>query len=100
MSDTSKVLLTKITDELVIKLLKDVIPALKTAGIDYFAVGAFARDVTMLSKGHTSPPERKTKDIDLAVMVGSLDEYVKLKELISALPDFERDEKEPHRFVF
>ncbi len=100
MSDTSKILLTKITDEVVIKLLTAVIPALKTAGIDYFAIGAFARDVTMLAKGHTSPPERKTKDVDLAVMVGSLDEYEQLKEAISALPDFEQDEKLPYRFIF
>jgi predicted nucleotidyltransferase len=100
MSNTSKILLTEVTDEIVIKLLTAVIPALKTAGVDYFAVGAFARDVTMLAKGHTSPPARKTNDVDLAVMVGSLDEYEKLKELIDALPDFERDEKEPYRFVF
>lgn len=100
MDTTSKVLLTKITDEVVIKLLTAVIPALKIAGIDYFAVGAFARDVSMLARGHTSLSERKTKDVDLAVMVGSLEEYEKLKELISALPDFERDEKEPYRFVF
>lgn len=100
MSGTSKILLTKVTDEIVIKLLTIVIPALKTAGIDYFAVGAFARDVTMLAKGHTSAPERKTKDVDLAVMVGSLDEYEKLKEAISALPDFEHNETEPYRFIF
>ncbi|MBK6997589.1 MAG: nucleotidyl transferase AbiEii/AbiGii toxin family protein [Lewinellaceae bacterium] len=54
----------------------------------------------MLAKGHTSPPERKTKDVDLAVMVGSLDEYEQLKEAISALPDFEQDEKLPYRFIF
>jgi len=96
----SKILLSEITDEVVVKLLSAVIPALKTVGIDYFAVGAFARDITMRSKGHKSPPERKTKDIDLAVMVGFLDEYEKLKELISALPDFERDEEKPYRFIF
>ncbi len=100
MRNTSTILLTKIADEVVIKLLKAVIPALKIARIDYFAVGAFARDVTMLAKGHTSPPARKTNDVDLAVMVGSLDEYEELKKLISALPDFEQDEKEPYRFVF
>lgn len=100
MSDTSKILLTKVTDEIVIKLLAAVIPALKTAGIDYFAVGAFARDVTMLAKGYTDTPTRKTKDVDLAVMVGSLDEFEKLKAVIGALADFTQHEKEPFRFVF
>ncbi len=100
MSDTSKILLTKVTDEIVIKLLTAVIPALKTAGIDYFAVGAFARDVSMLAKGYTDAPARKTKDVDLAVMVGSSDEYNKLKAVIGALDEFTPHEKEPFRFVF
>ncbi len=100
MSNTSKILLNKVTDEIVIKLLTAVIPALNTAGIDYFAVGAFARDVTMLAKGYTYAPARKTKDVDLAVMVGSLDEFEKLKAVIGALADFTPHEKEPFRFVF
>jgi len=100
MSNTSKILLNKITDEVVIKLLRTIIPVLKTTGIDYFLVGAFARDVTMLAKGHTSPPERKTKDVDLAVLVGSLDEYKVLKNAINALPEFEQHEELPYRFIF
>jgi len=100
MSDTSKILLTEVTDEVVVKLLKAVIPTLKAVGIDYFAVGAFARDVTMLAKGYTDTPTRKTKDVDLAVMVGSLDEFEKLKAVIGALADFTQHEKEPFRFVF
>lgn len=100
MSDTSKVLLIKITDEVVIKLLRAVIPVLKTTGIDYFLVGAFAKDVSMLAKGHATPPERKTKDVDLAVMVGTLDEYEVLKNAISALPEFEQHEELPYRFIF
>jgi predicted nucleotidyltransferase len=100
MSNTLKILLTKVTDEIVIKLLTAVIPTLKTAGIDYFVVGAFARDVTMLAKGYTDTPTRKTKDVDLAVMVGSLNEFEELKAVIGALADFSQHEKEPFRFVF
>jgi predicted nucleotidyltransferase len=100
MSYTSKILLNKVADDIVIQLLTVVIPVLKHAGIDYFAVGAFARDVTMLAMGHTSPPERKTKDIDLAVMVGSADEFERLRHIIIALPDFIPDENEPYRFIF
>jgi predicted nucleotidyltransferase len=100
MSSTSRILLNKITDEVVIELLRAVIPVLETAGIDYFVVGAFARDIEMLAKGYTDPPSRKTEDIDLAVMVGSLAEYMALKTELAKLPDFEPSEKEPYRFIF
>ncbi len=100
MSNTSKILLNKVTDEVVIELLRAVLPVLEAAGIDYFVVGAFARDVELLAKGHTDPPARKTKDVDLAVMVGSLEEYEALKESLTALPDLEESATEPYRFIF
>lgn len=100
MSNTSKILLNKVTDEVVIELLQVVLPVLEAAGIDYFVVGAFARDVELLAKGHTDPPARKTKDLDLAVMVGSLEEYEALKETLAALPELEESATEPYRFIF
>jgi predicted nucleotidyltransferase len=100
MRSTSKILLNKVTDEVVIELLRAVLPVLEAAGIDYFVVGAFARDLEMLAKGHTDPPPRKTKDVDLAVMVGSLAEYDALKAALADLPEFEPSEKEPYRLLF
>ena len=63
------IILDKITDDVVIEILNAVIPVLKELEIEYFVVGAFARDVELLAKGHTDPPARKTKDLDLAVML-------------------------------
>ncbi|MEZ4960429.1 MAG: nucleotidyl transferase AbiEii/AbiGii toxin family protein [Saprospiraceae bacterium] len=100
MSNTSKILLNKVTDEVVIELLKAVLPVLEAAGIDYFVVGAFARDVELLAKGHSNPPARKTKDIDLAVLVGSIEEYEALKASLAALPELEESLAEPYRFIF
>ena len=100
MSSTSKILLNKITDEVVIELLRAVLPVLEAAGIDYFVVGAFARDVELLAKGHTDPPPQKTKDLDLAVIVGSLEEYEAFKVLLEALPELEESPTEPYRFIF
>ncbi len=100
MSDTSKILLNKITDEIVIEILKTIVPLLNRQGIDYFIIGAFARDIELLVRGYSEPPERKTKDIDLAVMVGSLSEFQVLRAVIATLPEFEQDEKEPYRFLF
>lgn len=100
MSSTSKIWLNEATDDLVIEILKIVVPVLETVGIDYFIVGAFAWDLGMKAKGFDQSPPRKTKDIDLAVMVGTLSDYDALKKKIAALPDFEPDEKEPYRFIF
>lgn len=100
MSSTSKILLNKVTDEVVIQILRTVIPVLEEEGIEYFIVGAFARDIELFAKGYTDPPARKTKDIDLAVMVGSNEAYEALKNRIGSLPDFLPDENEPYRFIF
>ncbi|HMR43841.1 MAG TPA: nucleotidyl transferase AbiEii/AbiGii toxin family protein [Saprospiraceae bacterium] len=92
--------MNKITDEIVIEILKTIVPLLNRQGIDYFIIGAFARDIELLVRGYSEPPERKTKDIDLAVMVGSLSEFQVLRAVIATLPEFEQDEKEPYRFLF
>ncbi len=79
MKHASKIFLNKITDEVVVTILKDIIPTLNRLGIEYFIVGAFARDLKLYEKGYDKAPKRKTKDIDLAVMVSSQEEYDQLK---------------------
>lgn len=100
MKPTSKILLNKITDEVVISILNDIVPTLNGLGIEYFIVGAFARDIALFEKGHEYPPKRKTKDIDLAVMVSSLQEYEQLKEEIAGLSGYEPHPEEPYRFQY
>ncbi len=100
MSSTSKILLNKVTDEVIIQMLQILLPALEALGVEYFVVGAFARDVELMAKGHTDAPARKTRDIDLAVMMGSQTEFQALKDHIAALPDFAAHEDEPYRFLF
>jgi predicted nucleotidyltransferase len=100
MRNTSKVLLSKITDEIVIEILTIVIPILEQLRVDYFVIGAFAKDVELLAKGHSKPPSRKTKDIDLAVLMGSNEAYESLKNSIKTLPNFVASEEEPYRFLF
>lgn len=100
MSNISKIWLNKVADELVIELLRAVVPVLEQIGIDYFVVGAFARDIELLSRGYDASPSRKTKDIDLAVMVGSTKEYESLKKAIVELSEFKASEDEPYRVLF
>ncbi len=100
MSNTSKIFLNKITDALVIEILKTVIPVFEKERIEYFIVGAFARDIGLLTAGHNQPPARKTKDIDLAVMVGSHDEYDRLITRLLKNPDLQPHPSEPYRLLF
>ncbi|RMG79975.1 MAG: hypothetical protein D6714_15450 [Bacteroidetes bacterium] len=100
MSNTSKIFLNQVTDDLVIEILKAVVPVLEAEGINYFIVGAFARDLGMTAKGYDKAPERKTRDIDLAVLVNSNEEYESLKAKVAALPGFVADENELFRFIF
>jgi predicted nucleotidyltransferase len=100
MPNTYKIFLNRITDEVVIELLRVILPVLEAAGVDYFVVGAFARDAELLAKGHTDPPVRKTRDLDLAVMVGSIETYDALKMALAQLPGLEESQSEPYKFIF
>ena len=61
--------------------LKGVLQTLQNAfaelQIDYFVIGAVARDIWNAESGRTS---RRTKDIDFAVFVGKRDEYEAIKQ--------------------
>ncbi|MEO1258854.1 MAG: nucleotidyl transferase AbiEii/AbiGii toxin family protein [Bacteroidota bacterium] len=94
------IFLNKITDDVVIEILNAIIPVFKKLKIDYFVVGAFARDVELLAKGHTDPPARKTRDLDLAVMLSSEDEFGRLKEKLTEIDGFEVHSTEPIKLIY
>ncbi|GJM35113.1 MAG: hypothetical protein DHS20C18_41140 [Saprospiraceae bacterium] len=94
------ILLNKITDDVVIEILNAVIPVFKELKIEYFVVGAFARDAELLAKGYTNPPARKTRDLDLAVMLSSEKEFNDLKEKLTELPGFEVHNTEPIKLIY
>ena len=100
MSNTSKIFLNKITDGVVIQILKAVIHLFEEEEIEYFIVGAIARDIGLLAAGYKGVPARKTKDVDLAVMVGSLNDYNRLIAKILTLSDFHLHQSEPYRLLF
>ncbi len=100
MSNTSKILWNKVTDDLVVEMLLAAIEAIEELGIEYFVVGAFARDIGMQARGYQYPPSRKTQDVDLAVLVGSFEQYEALKSRISNIPGFTPHHIEPYRFIF
>ena len=94
------ILLNKITDEVVIEILNTIIPVFKELEIKYFVVGAFARDIALLSKGHDENPFRKTEDIDLAIMLSSAKEFNRLKQKLTQIDGFEAHPTEAIKFIF
>jgi len=101
MSNTYQpILLNKITDDVVIEILNAVIPSLKSLEVEYFVVGAFARDVELLAKGYDETPARKTKDLDLAVMLSDEKAFNDLKIALSKLNGFEIHHTEPIKLIY
>lgn len=56
--------------------------------IDYYLIGAFAREVWYTTRTH-SIHSRRTKDIDFAVLVGSLQEYEALQSYLTKHYNFQ-----------
>ncbi|WP_165840962.1 nucleotidyl transferase AbiEii/AbiGii toxin family protein [Larkinella punicea] len=60
--------------------------ACEQTGIDFYLVGAVARDLTMAVHGLEAP--RATRDLDLAVLVPEESDYYRLKDTLLAQGDF------------
>ena len=67
----------------VLELLAVFSEVVKGLGIDYFVVGALARDIR-LSAIPEHMPRRATKDVDIAIMVGSEREFEQVKQALVA----------------
>ena len=77
----------------VIEMLHEMENVFNKFGVEYYLVGAFARDVQFQTKN----PEsfiRKTNDIDLAISISNEHEYNAIIEALVATSSFTRDEKE------
>ena len=95
MTDTSK----KTYRELSWPYFKEVFLILDSVchelGIEYYLIGAQARNFHLLESG--IEPNRGTKDIDFAVMLPEMESYDKMKNLLVS-KDF-REVKEPYRLI-
>lgn len=60
---------------------------LQRSGIDFFLVGATARDIR-LSADPAYAPKRATKDVDIAIMLASQEQFYQVKEALLATGDF------------
>jgi len=70
---------------------------MEKAGVVFFIVGAGARDVWLAEHGQVSG--RSTRDVDLAVYVSSVEEFSRLKNAITAHPNFHIIQDNPLRIA-
>lgn len=80
----------------VLEMLTSMEPVLKSLGIDFYIVGAIARDVQLGDLINT----RKTKDVDIAIRLGDEKQFIALKELLIASGDFEAHPKEAIKLFY
>lgn len=78
--------------EPVLELLATFSKAIKDVGVDFFVVGALARDIQLSAvPGHAAL--RATKDVDIAIMVGSEQQSNTVKAVLLATGEFTSHEK-------
>ena len=78
---------TDILNPAVLEMLTVFERVLKETGIDFYLVGAVARDIR-LSGNSEYTPARKTKDVDIAVLIADQTEFYKAKDALIATGEF------------
>lgn len=80
-----------------IETLADIDQAARMLGIQFFIIGAAARDL-ILEHGHGAPFERATRDVDFAAQVADWAEFKELKTALQAA-GFSASGQSQHRLV-
>ena len=80
-------------------VLKAVDRVARDLGIDYFVLGATARDIVLYGVFGIDP-DRGTQDVDLAVAVRDWSQFGLVKTALVATNDFSADPSTPHRLFY
>jgi predicted nucleotidyltransferase len=84
-------------------LLKDLLKELKTffsgIGVDFYIIGATARDI-ILSNLHDLTPERKTEDLDIAIAISDWNQFQFIEENLPKKEGFEKSKEQKQRFIY
>lgn len=68
-------------------------------GIDFFLVGALARDLRLYENSNLAS-KRMTKDVDIAILLASEDQFYEVKEALLATGDFVAHEREAIKLLY
>jgi len=86
-------------NQAILELLGTFCQVIKGLSIDYFVVGALARDIR-LSAVPEYAPRRATKDVDIAVMIGSEQQFQQVKDALIATGLFTAHETQPIKLFY
>lgn len=90
------------SDKLAHPLLKPILQELDSyfnaLKIQFFVIGATARDIVM--EIHNEKSGRLTHDLDIAIAINNWDQYAEVEKGIFSLKDFEKDPKQKQRFIY
>jgi len=98
MKDTYRISSSDLRIENVKAILVSLDRAFKDLGIEFYIIGALARDIMAIIQ--KEKPIRATQDIDLAVLVSSDDNYKILKEYLIEKENFLADRNILYRLIF
>ncbi|HEV2482072.1 MAG TPA: nucleotidyl transferase AbiEii/AbiGii toxin family protein [Puia sp.] len=68
-------------------------------GIDFFLVGALARDLRLYENSRLAS-KRMTRDVDIAILLASEDQFYEVKEGLLATGDFAAHEREAIKLIY
>ncbi|MBT2564697.1 nucleotidyl transferase AbiEii/AbiGii toxin family protein [Pedobacter sp. ISL-68] len=90
------------SDKLAHPLLKPILQELdgyfKDLSIQFFVIGATARDIVM--EIHNEKSGRLTHDLDIAIAINDWDQYAEIEKGIVQLEHFKKDTKQKQRFIY
>lgn len=88
-----------ILDPSIAEMLKLMGTVFREYNVDYYLVGALARDIR-LSAHENFAAKRRTKDVDIAVMLDDEDQFYAIKEALVATGLFEESENKPIKLIY
>lgn len=88
----------KIEHPLLKPLLEELIPFFEKRGVNFFVIGATARDIILEINGEQSG--RRTQDIDIAITINKWEEFEKISEGLTELENFSKDKEQKQRFLY
>lgn len=84
-------------------LLKDLLKELNdffdSLGINFYVIGATARDI-ILSNLHDLVPERKTADLDVAIAISDWNQFESIEKNLPRKEGFEKSKEQKQRFIY
>jgi len=80
-------------------LLKELSDFFNSLNINYYVIGATARDIIM-SNLHDLVPDRKTVDLDIAIAISDWSQFQVIEEKLPEREGFEKNKNLKQRFVY